>query len=134
MAGLKTYLPADTTFSGATLAAPAPWEPSLVPEGPLRAQRVATITLTLSSVSFDRAALFVAAVQGDEAVADVRIMSSTQEGATYLTTISLTLNDTILLTRFDESDDPPVDEEAEATETEAGTPTPTPTASEGADQ
>lgn len=135
MAGLKAYLPADTTFSGATLTAPAPWEPGLVPEGPLRAERVATITLTLSSLSYDQAALFVTAVQDDEAVADVRIMSSTQEGASYLTTISLTLNDTVLKTRFDESDDP-ADDDAEADETEegVGTPTPTPTATEGADE
>lgn len=139
MADLQTYLPAETTFSGATLTVPAPWEPRLVPEGPLRAERVATITLTISSLDYNLAARFVASVQDNEAVADVRIMSSAQEGATYLTTVSLTLNNTVLITRFDDTDDPEPDEssgseESEEARPEEGAPTPTPTASEGADQ
>jgi hypothetical protein len=145
MADLESYLPAQAAIAGATLTAPAPWEPPLVPEGPLRAERVATITLVIESSDYDMAARFIAAVQADESVADARIMSSAKEGSTYLTTVSLTLNDTVLLTRFDDTDDPepdpseseePDEGEPDESDPEGGTPapTPTPTATEGTDQ
>jgi hypothetical protein len=139
MADLKTYAPADVAFSGAILTAPAPWEPALVPEGPLRAARVATVELTIASPSYANAAVFVANVRLNPTVADVTITSSTAEGDGYVTTVSITLNDKVLKTRFDESDDPvDEDEESEAEESEGAestpTPTPTPTETEGADQ
>ena len=140
MADLKSYAPAEAQFTGAILTAPAPWEPALVPEGPLRAPRVATVELTISSASYANAATFVAAVRLNPVVADVTIKSSTSEGAGYITTVSLTLNDTVLKTRFDDSDDRATDADAteESTETEssegAATPTPTPSATEGADE
>lgn len=135
VADLRTYAPAEVQFVGAVLNAPAPWEPPLVPEGPLRAARVATVQLTLASPSYANAAAFVAAVRLNPAVADVTINSSTLEGDGYLTTVSITLNDTILKTRFDDSDDPVEEEDEESgtpTPTPTETPTPTPTATEGA--
>jgi hypothetical protein len=141
MADLATYAPADVTFAGAILTAPAPWEPPLVPEGPLRAQRVATVVLTIASPSYANAATFVAAVRLNPTVADVTITASTAEGSGYLTTVSITLNDKVLKTRFDESDDPvETDDDGEAEESDGAqstptpTPTPTPTETEGADQ
>jgi len=116
---LATYLPAGAVFQGLAATAPAPWEPALVPEGPLRAERVATLTLTIASVVYNAAAAFVAAVQDDEAVADVLIVSSTLDGVQYLTQVSLTLNETVLHTRFDDSDDP--EEEGESTDGDSTT-------------
>jgi len=130
IADLRTYAPAEVQFTGAILTAPAPWEPPLVPEGPLRAARVATVQLTLSSTSYASASAFVAAVRLNPTVADVTIMSSTSDGAGYLTTVAVTLNETVLKTRFDDSDDPVDADEESATPTP--TPTPTPTSTEGA--
>ena len=138
MADLKSYAPAEAQFTGATLTAPAPWEPDLVPEGPLRAQRVATVELMISSASYANAAAFVAAVRLNPVVADVTIKSSTSEGAGYITTVSLTLNSTVLKSRFDDSDDPataadPLEGSTETDESESE-PTPAPSATEGADE
>jgi hypothetical protein len=102
---LRAYLPEGAVFQGAELVAPAPWEPALVPEGPLRASRVATVMLTLRSDDYSQAAAFVAAVQKAESVADVRIVSSAQDAGQYVTTVAITLNDSVLTTRFDDTDD-----------------------------
>ena len=127
---VRSYLPGGADLHSVELAAPAPWEPQLVPEGPLRASRIATFQITVASSSYDLAALFASAVGDHAAVADVRIQSSTLDAGRYLTVVALTLDSDALATRFVE--------DAAGTSGEDGasgditTPTPTPTATEGA--
>lgn len=128
---IRAYLPAGAGFDSVELVAPAPWEPALVPEDPLRASRIATVRITVSSSSYDLAALFAAAVTDHPAVADVRITSSTLDAGRYLTVVSLTLDTEALSTRFSEDPDAE-DADSEAESTPSPTPTPTPTATEGA--
>lgn len=129
---VRSYLPSGTSLHSVEVVAPAPWEPPLVPEGPLRASRIATLQMTVSSSSYDLAALFASMVGDHAAVADVRILSSTLDAGRYLTVVALTLDSDALATRFADTAADVTDEDGASGDTATPTPTPTPTATEGA--
>lgn len=123
LTALAGYLPAGATFDTVAVQAPAPWEPPLATEGPLRAERIGVVTLTVGSADYATAAAFVAAVAAYEAVADVSVTGSLFEDGHYKTTVVLTLNETARTDRFlpvdegtDEEDDDAEQSEASATE------------------
>lgn len=128
---VRSYLPGGADLDNVEVVAPAPWEPPLVPEGPLRASRIATMQITVSSSSYDLAALFASAVADHAAVADVRILSSTLDAGRYLTVVALTLDADALAGRFAEDAEGASGEDGDVG-TATPTPSPTPTATEGA--
>jgi hypothetical protein len=116
------------SFSG-----PAPWEPALIPEGPLRPARIATMTVDLEGTEFVWAAPFVAEVRKIPEVADAVIQMTVTEDGLYITTIVVTFDADALAKRFS------LDDGTQSTDTDDGTsedaspatPTPTPTPTEG---
>jgi hypothetical protein len=102
---VATYLPAGSSISKVAVHAPAPWETALVPEGELRAPRVAIVDLTIASPDYALAAAFVRAIWKMEGVADVVITGSTVDTGGYLTTIAVTLDENVRSERFLERED-----------------------------
>ena len=118
-----------------SFAGPAPFEPALIPEGPLRPARLATMTVELKGSEFISSAAFATAVRAMPEVADVVITKTVSEDGEYRTTIVLTFDSDALAQRFgvdagasagtadgDASGDSPAP---------GTTPTPTPTPTEG---
>jgi hypothetical protein len=99
------YLPAGATFSKVAVRAPAPWETALVPEGELRAARVAVLDLTITSPDYALAAAFVREIWKMEGVADVVITGSANDVGVYLTTVSVTFDERVRSERFLERED-----------------------------
>ena len=94
------YLPCDCTTAGISFTAPAPWEPVLVPEGPLRPARVATMTLEVVAPTYAGPAQFLAGVRAMEGVADAVITTTTFEDNMYKTTVVLTFDAAVLANRY----------------------------------
>jgi hypothetical protein len=131
------YLPVDSALDGAILAAPAPWEVGLLPEGPLRAPRVATVTLTIASLSVPDAVSLQRALSNVTGYSDSMIYTTLYEAGLYYTTVELTLDETARSGRF--LDDAAggaaaSTDDSGSTDTGDPAPTPSPTPSEGASQ
>lgn len=107
LAAIATYLPPGAVFDTVAVQAPAPWEPPLATEGPLRAERIGVVTVTVGSPDYAMAAAFVAAVAGHEPVADVSVTGSVFEDGHYKTTVVLTLDDSARTGRFVPADEEP---------------------------
>ncbi len=105
VAAIAPYVPADTLWSGIALQAPAPWEPGLVPEGPLRQPRVAVVTLEFSGTTYAPAAVFVEAIPAIYGFSDVKIDKVELKDGLYVTTVKLTLDADALSQRFAEEPD-----------------------------
>jgi hypothetical protein len=126
---IAARVPADVAWSGIALSAPAPWEPPLIPEGPLREPRVALVTLYFQSVHFGSVAPFVEQLPKLYGFSDVKIVSTNWEDefGVYTTTVTLTLNADAFSGRFatpetsdDTSDDAADDSDTTDSETTDG--------------
>lgn len=128
LAKILGYVPQGAAIDGISFTAPAPWEPPLIPEGELRAPRIAVVNVTIGSADYALAGAFVRAVWNMEGVSDVVITGTTVDAGRYLTTITLTLDEQVRTGRF--LDDGEGDDEAETDpqpgETAAPTETPAP--------
>ena len=118
-----SYLPCDCIAADIALSGPAPWEPALIPEGPLRPPRIATMTLDLVSPSYSSAADFLNAVRSMEGIADAVITTTKLDGGEYSTTVVLTFDASVLALRYaPATDGGPTDATTEEQTAEAGTP------------
>lgn len=126
---IGAYVPAGAAIDLMAFGSPAPWEPPLVPEGDLRAPRVAVVNLTIGSADYALAAAFVRAIWNMDGVADVVITGTTIDAGRYLTTITLTLDEQVRTGRFlddGEEGDNQGEGEPQPSETAAPTETPAP--------
>jgi Tfp pilus assembly protein PilN len=121
---LAAYLPEGALFNGISVNAPAPWEPPLIAEGPLRAERVGVATLEIASANYLSAALFAEAAKAYEGAADIAITQSLFQDGRYITTVVVTLNPSARSERFEPADE---ETQGEADQADAST-------SEGAGQ
>jgi len=120
------YLPCACVAADIALVGPAPWEPALIPEGPLRPARVAAMTIVLNSASYSSAADFLLAVRTMEGVADAVITDTKLDGGEYATTVVLTFDASVLALRYAPVSDVPADAatDDEPTVDAAATPAP----------
>jgi hypothetical protein len=104
-------LPADAALYSFTVRAPAPWEAALLPAGPLREPRVATMTLEIRSNTVFDATAFARRLATIKGFADATpdIVARDESNGTYTTTITLNLGPESFSGRF-------VDDEAGVTE------------------
>lgn len=130
-ADVLAYLPCDCTTAGVSFTAPAPWEPALVPEGPLRPARVATMTLEVISPTYGSAAQFLSGVRKLEGVADAVITTTSFSENAYKTTVVITFDADVLAKRYAPVDGTSVEEPAESGET-VDAAAPVPATTEGA--
>lgn len=100
LAKLAGYLPEGTTQAEVAFTSPAPWEPPLTTDGPLRAERIASVSLVIVGERYGDAASFIDGVRGMPGYADVVITGTTFEDGIYRTSISLSLNADILADRY----------------------------------
>jgi hypothetical protein len=123
---IAAYVPAGAAIEKMGFGSPAPWEPALLPEGELRAPRVALVNLTIASADYALAAAFVREVWKMEGVADVVITGSSIDAGRYLTTITLTVNEQVITDRFLDDGDDSDEGEAEPQPGETAAPGETP--------
>jgi type II secretory pathway pseudopilin PulG len=90
-AKLQSYVPEGSRISGVAFQAPAPWETSFVPEGPLREPRVAVVTLEIAGDSYAGAALLVEKIPSLFGFSDVKIDKTELIDGEYRTTVKITL-------------------------------------------
>jgi hypothetical protein len=124
-------LPAGVTVTQLSASADAPWTTNLVPAGPLRSAKVATIGLTVTSATLPQLSAYVRALEALDITADATI-DSTQNSNGYSATITLNISEAALSKRFTDEyvprDTPPPVETPAPTATAEPTPDPTPTA------
>jgi type II secretory pathway pseudopilin PulG len=99
-AEVLAYLPCDCQVAELSVTGPAPWEPELIPEGPLRPSRVASMTITIESSTYSNAGDFVRAVRTLAGVADAVITTTSLEEALYKTQIVVTFDAKVLALRY----------------------------------
>lgn len=93
---MKAALPAGASLTSATITGRGPWEPVLVPIGALRAPRVATISLTVDTVTLDDVAAFQKALSLEKFTADVSPDTITNANGVFTTVYHVDLNSTAL--------------------------------------
>jgi len=120
-------LPCACSVTEIAVTGPAPWEPALIPEGPLRAARVAAMTLTVESATYASAGDFARAVRGIEGVSDVVITATTLDGGIYATTIVVAFNADVLALRYAPAGTTPDDADDDVLVDAGATPAPAPT-------
>jgi hypothetical protein len=108
---LKTYVPDDSRISGVAFQAPAPWETTFPPEGPLREPRVAVVTLEIAGDGYGGAARFVEKIPAIFGFSDVKIDRTELIDGVYRTTVKITLTADAVSGRY--ADEPTTDEEAD---------------------
>ncbi|WP_349898769.1 hypothetical protein [Parafrigoribacterium soli] len=97
---VRSSLPAGAVIQSADMKGRAPWEPELVPAGPLREPRVATLTIVISSPTILDATAIVRALVDVPGFADATPDSVTEASGTYSTTVTLNVNEKALSGRF----------------------------------
>jgi len=99
---IRASLPEGTQLSGVTATGQTPWGAALSPEGPLRAPRIAVLSLVVSSPAAPDIAAITSALRALPGYADSAVQSTvaTSDGTTT-TTISLTLGAHALSGRFE---------------------------------
>lgn len=107
VAAIATYLPAGTTIREIGLVAPAPWEGLVPPEGELRATGIGTVAVTVASPDLAGASAFVTALYGMAGVADAYITGTARKDGTYLTTISVVIDEEARNGRFEPASEEP---------------------------
>lgn len=112
---IRSILPEGTTLSGVTAVGRAPWDPDLTVTGPLRAPRVATLTVVVTSPTVPDAAALVRALGKLTGYADASADSVVKEGEAYTTTITLNLDAEALSGRFAPADEQEPDGDGEDT-------------------
>lgn len=83
-------------------SAPSPWEPALVADGPLREPRVATVTVTVVTLTREDATVIFSKLNTIKGFADATIdqVIFGDESAMYQTTFTINLNADALADRF----------------------------------
>jgi hypothetical protein len=97
---IAPYIPAELSWTGVAMQAPAPWEPALAPEGDLREPRVAVVTLELTGDSYAPAVVFVESIPALHGFSDVKVDKVELKDGVYTTTVRLTLDVDALSGRF----------------------------------
>ncbi|WP_165063405.1 hypothetical protein [Marisediminicola senii] len=97
---IQAFLPDGVTIVSGTMTGRAPWEPELLPAGPLRQPRVGTLTLVVSSPTVLDATDIVRRLSALEGFADATPAGVTMEESTYMTTIMLNVGEEALSGRF----------------------------------
>lgn len=111
---IDSRMPEGVSFVGLEAASRAPWEPPMVPDTPLRGERIATMTLTLNSGALPEATQLYANLADLPGFVDATITESRFEDGVFVTKLSLALNEEAVRLRFgDAATDPaPITEEA----------------------
>lgn len=97
---IKTYLPEGVTIESASMLGRAPWEVEMLPTGPLRQPRVATLNLVLASGSRTDLSDTIRQLAALPGFADATPDLVTADGERFVTTITLNLNAAALSGRF----------------------------------
>lgn len=100
MASIRSSLPPGVVIESATMKGRAPWDAELVPGGPLRQPRIATLTLVITSPTIFDATAIVRSLVVVPGFADATpdTVAGTANG--YSTTVTLNVNDRALSGRF----------------------------------
>jgi hypothetical protein len=96
VASMKSVLPPGAFITSATLTGRAPWEAQLAPTGPLEAERVATISLTVDTVTLDDVAAYQKALSLEKFAATVSPDTITNGNGVFTTIFRVDLNSTAL--------------------------------------
>jgi hypothetical protein len=121
MAEVAATLPGGSTIETATMTGQTPWGTQPLTAGPLRAQYVATIDLTVSLPSIPDVAALQRSLSAVTGYADSAISTVTSAEGSYSAQINLTLTSEAYTARFAEE---PVTEDADdetATDSEVAT-------------
>ena len=97
---ITSYLPEGSTLDSGTLTGRTPWEPALMPVGPLRAPRVATLSLIVKSSSLLDTTAIIRKLAELPGFADATPDLVELDGGGYKTTITLNVNEDALSGRF----------------------------------
>jgi hypothetical protein len=96
VASMKAVLPPGAFITTATLTGRAPWEPALVQTGALQGERVATISLTVDTVTLDDVAAYQKALLSEKFAAGVSPDTITNGNGVFTTVFRVDLNSTAL--------------------------------------
>jgi len=99
-AAIREHIPDGIRLTGYEFKAPAPWEQPLLPEGPLREERVAELTLEFSGDGYAPVWRFIESIASIHAFSDVKFDSTTFDDGTYTSVVSLTFDAGALSGRF----------------------------------
>lgn len=113
---VRALLPEGTTLDEANVVVQAPWEPALSVEGPLRAPRIATLTLTFVGPNIVDPVSTTTQLSKLTGVVDVRFDSSTATDGVYKTIVRLMLDSEATSQRFPDPAGTPVPTEEPADE------------------
>lgn len=97
---VQSTLPAGASIESATMKGRAPWEPVLVPAGPLRAPLVATLSIIIASPTILNATTIVRSLVNVPGFADATPDSVTEESNVFHTTVTLNIDEKALSGRF----------------------------------
>ncbi|MEP6480277.1 MAG: hypothetical protein ABJB03_12840 [Rhodoglobus sp.] len=97
---IASYLPAGSTLDSGTLLGEPPWGPPLLPGGPLREGRIATLTIVVKSPTVPDAAVLVRSLSKLPGFADATPDLVEFNGTDYSTTITLNVDQGALSGRF----------------------------------
>lgn len=100
MDAVRSSLPEGVLIESATMKARAPWEPELMPAGPLRQPRVATLNIVITSPTILDATAIVRSLVNVPGFADATPDSVTEGAGTYSTTVTLNVSEKALSNRF----------------------------------
>lgn len=100
IAEVQGVLPGGASIESASMKGRAPWEAVLQPAGPLRAPRVATVTIIIGSRTILDATALVSSLVNITGFADASPDSVTHDGAAYHTAVTLDINEKALSGRF----------------------------------
>lgn len=89
---IRALLPEGTTLDEANVVVQAPWEPALSVEGPLRAPRLATLTLTFVGPNIVDPVLTTTNLSKLTGYVDSRFDSTTEVEGVYKTIVRVMLN------------------------------------------
>jgi hypothetical protein len=97
-------IPPGTTLDSAVMTVPAPWEAALVPAGPLRQPRVATLSIVIASSTVPDAITIARSLDQVPGFADSTPDSIELKEGVYKTTVTLNVNEDALSGRFASKD------------------------------
>ncbi|WP_349902540.1 hypothetical protein [Parafrigoribacterium humi] len=100
ISAVRGSLPDGVLIESATMTGRAPWQPELLPAGPLREPRVATLTFVISSPTILDATAIVRSLVDVPGFADATPDSVTKADGIYSTTVTLNVDKRALSNRF----------------------------------
>jgi hypothetical protein len=96
VATMKSALPPGAFITTATLTGRAPWEGTLAPTGALEGERVATISLTVDTVTLDDVAAYQKALSTEKFAAGVSPDTISNANGVFTTVFRVDLNSTAI--------------------------------------